>query len=83
MWPFKTQIPFIKDDITVYKHRLVDWDKVKTVDDLIALVRALNMFKQIFVSEERWDDPGIAKLLDDKTITRTYINGRLEKEEIK
>lgn len=82
MWLFnKKKIPFFEDKVVVYKHRLVDWNKVKTTKDLVAILRETGILKTVYVSEEYWNHPGLSKVLEDEVITRTYINGRLKEEE--
>ena len=81
MWPFKTKIPFIKDNVVVYRHRLINWNKVKTTKDLVAILRETGLLKSVRVSEEYWSHPDLAKLLEDEVITKTYVNGHLTKEE--
>ena len=72
MWPFtKTK--------TIHRYRPVDWDNVKTVEDITQILKGLysdNRHGRIMISESRWNDPTFSKFLSKTVVENTYINDR-------
>ena len=61
---------FKKEPKPVIRAKDIDWDKVKTVKDMVAIFKNLGMTRQITVYEEAWNSVGIDHLLTNKT----YVN---------
>jgi len=71
---------FKKKPKPVNRIRYIDWDKVKTVEDMVAIFSQIGLTIQIKVSEQGWRDHGVDHLLTDKTYNDA--NGTWEEETI-
>jgi hypothetical protein len=71
MWPFKNKVE-------VYRFKYLDWDKVKTTEDLISVLRGANFLRDIQVSETYWDKPGFKNLIGNRVVEKTFVNNRLD-----
>ena len=71
MWPFKQK------KIEHYRYKLIDWDKVTTVEDIVTILRNMKLTSSAQVPECDWEDPRFVKFLDTKITTKTYEDGFL------
>ena len=74
MWPFRTKV-------TVYRQKTIDWNKVKTVKDLVSILKEYSLTKNLAVAEHLWDDPRFKNFLGDSITKLTYHDGVLYKKE--
>jgi hypothetical protein len=70
---------FKKEPKPVRLAKYIDWNKVKTVKDMVAVFSQLGITIQIKVNEEAWHGHGIDHLLSDKTYVN--VNGVWEEYE--
>lgn len=59
--------PFTRKEKETYTQRIkyVDWDKVKTTEDVVIILKSLSITDKIKVTESAWTVHGIDKLLTD------------------
>jgi hypothetical protein len=69
---------FKKKEKTINRVKYIDWNKVKTVKDMVAIFSQIGLTIQIKVSEQWWTNHGIDHLLSDKTYNDA--NGTWEEE---
>ena len=71
---------FKKKPKPVARIKYIDWDRVKTVEDMVAIFSQLAITKNIKVPEQGWRDHGVDHLLTDKTYNNA--NGTWQEETI-
>ena len=64
--------PFKKPEETKFEYRIVDWNKVTTVEDVVHILKNLTLTHRVRVGKVEWENPIWAKLLDDKVYTQTW-----------
>ena len=69
---------FKKKPEPVTRIKYIDWNKVKTVEDIVAILSQTGLTIQIKVSEQGWTNHGIDHLLTDKTYNNA--NGTWQEE---
>ena len=67
MWPFS------KPKVTVYRTKTIDWSKVTTVEQVVAILQGLKLTQDITVGEKLWDDPVIKDILANPSFHRLPI----------
>lgn len=75
MWPFR------KPKVTIYRTKKINWSKVTTVKQIVAILQGLKLTQDITVGEQLWNDPTIKEILGDRITKRIYVDGCFEKEE--
>ena len=60
----------------VIKTKSVDWNKVKTIEDVILILSGINFTKHITVGELYWNDPRWKALLGTTITEKKFIDGR-------
>ena len=64
--------PFKKPKEEKFEYRIVDWNKVTTVDEVVHILKNLTLTHRVRVGKVEWENPIWAKLLDDKVYTQTW-----------
>lgn len=57
---------------TKFEYKIVDWNKVTTVEDVVNILKNIRITHRVRVGKIEWDNPIWSKLLDDKVYTRTW-----------
>lgn len=64
--------PFKKPVETKFEYKIVDWNKVTTVEDVVHILKNIGITHRVRVGKVEWKNPVWAKLLDDKIYTQTW-----------
>lgn len=76
MWnPFKK----IKPEVVIEKSKQIDWDKVKTVEDVVCILSRLGVTRFAKVPEDEWNNPQVGHLLGNTITEITYVGGFADK----
>ena len=57
---------------TKFEYRVIDWDKVTTVEDVVNILSNIGLTRRVKVGKVEWEDPKWARLLGDKVYTETW-----------
>jgi hypothetical protein len=76
MWnPFKK----IKPEVIVERSKNIDWNKVKTLDEVTYLLSRIGVTRFAKVLEDEWNVPEIKHFLGTTITEVTHINGFVDK----
>jgi hypothetical protein len=64
-----------------FRTKRIDWSKVKTVDDVILILKNYTGTKDIMVDEKYWKYPEVAKLLGSTVTESTYEGSKVTHKE--
>lgn len=63
---------FGKPKETKFEYKLVDWNKVTTVEDVVNILKNIGITHRVRVGKVEWEDPTWSRLLGDKVYTQTW-----------
>lgn len=64
--------PFKKPKETKFEYKIVDWNKVTTVEDVVYILKNIGITHRVRVGKVEWENPIWSKLLGDKVYTQTW-----------